>query len=481
VWIDSLCIIQDDSQDWLEKGGKMDQVYKNAHVTIVATSATCSTDGFLHNKSAESRIIVPVINGGLDSSTTDIILQPLSYGPMAHYHREVEQSVWNSRAWTTQERYLSQRTLHFAATQVYWECCSETKAESGQKKPGLIMPNINAVLREKFDAEVAEHQETALYEDTYDYEEEEEAGASSSGELGLFPTPDFDDLEALREVYSFWTCIVNDYSPCKLTYATDKLPALAGLAAETARAIATFSSPRHARYLAGIWVGNLAQGLMWKYVYPEQHVSCIPKKQPGNRRAPTWSWMSCDGQVYFKGEESSEADEAVEVIEFIEFHHKGIHSSGSTSHSSTGSNPFIGYDGGILEIAAKRVRVSLSGHTGRSIFNGHVDEPRFDMFLHSPDRSNELQPETGKIGIVALDHAVHEAELDRESLYALQVLRQPPGAAISCSVDHWWGLLIQEVVDRDGRLIFERVGTYRLEERGNGIFEGVDMEKCLLV
>ena len=52
LWIDSLCIIQDSKSDWEEEGSKMDQVYKNAYVTLAATSATTSHDGFLQRTPA---------------------------------------------------------------------------------------------------------------------------------------------------------------------------------------------------------------------------------------------------------------------------------------------------------------------------------------------------------------------------------------------------------------------------------------------
>jgi dimeric dUTPase (all-alpha-NTP-PPase superfamily) len=36
LWIDSLCIVQDDETDWQREAALMHEVYKNAHVTIVA-------------------------------------------------------------------------------------------------------------------------------------------------------------------------------------------------------------------------------------------------------------------------------------------------------------------------------------------------------------------------------------------------------------------------------------------------------------
>lgn len=47
IWIDSLCIIQDDSEDWRREANTMEMVYSMAYITIAATSAHHSTQGFL--------------------------------------------------------------------------------------------------------------------------------------------------------------------------------------------------------------------------------------------------------------------------------------------------------------------------------------------------------------------------------------------------------------------------------------------------
>jgi hypothetical protein len=50
LWIDSLCIIQDSSEDWPREAARMTQVYKNAFVTISAASATDCAQGFLQER-----------------------------------------------------------------------------------------------------------------------------------------------------------------------------------------------------------------------------------------------------------------------------------------------------------------------------------------------------------------------------------------------------------------------------------------------
>lgn len=48
LWIDSLCIIQDDADDWRRKSSKMADVYANSYLTIAAASSTDDSSGFLH-------------------------------------------------------------------------------------------------------------------------------------------------------------------------------------------------------------------------------------------------------------------------------------------------------------------------------------------------------------------------------------------------------------------------------------------------
>ncbi|KAH9227260.1 hypothetical protein K456DRAFT_1796293, partial [Colletotrichum gloeosporioides 23] len=47
LWIDSLCIVQDDADDWDREAARMAQVYSQAYVTIAATSAPDGTHGLI--------------------------------------------------------------------------------------------------------------------------------------------------------------------------------------------------------------------------------------------------------------------------------------------------------------------------------------------------------------------------------------------------------------------------------------------------
>ncbi|KAF4836161.1 hypothetical protein CGCSCA4_v012355 [Colletotrichum siamense] len=50
IWVDSLCIIQDDPDDWAKEASQMASIYRNAYITIAVTSAAGGEEGFLYDR-----------------------------------------------------------------------------------------------------------------------------------------------------------------------------------------------------------------------------------------------------------------------------------------------------------------------------------------------------------------------------------------------------------------------------------------------
>ena len=50
VWIDSLCIIQDDGDDWKREAANMAGIYSGSYLTLAATSAANSSVGFFESE-----------------------------------------------------------------------------------------------------------------------------------------------------------------------------------------------------------------------------------------------------------------------------------------------------------------------------------------------------------------------------------------------------------------------------------------------
>ena len=125
IWIDSLCIVQDDKEDWRAESSKMDSVYGNSYLTINASYAKDGSEGCLcHTKALETPgTRIPLSDGDLSL--------PCIYVDVPFPHLEVwgydvtERSSLDHRAWALQERLLSPRTLHCTSSELVWECyCS---------------------------------------------------------------------------------------------------------------------------------------------------------------------------------------------------------------------------------------------------------------------------------------------------------------------------------------------------------------------
>lgn len=124
LWIDSLCIIQDDKDDWATESKFMEYVFSSAYCTIAASCANGSGDGFL--KSRPERRCVTM--NGPSGDETYYVCETID-----DFHRDAEQSELNQRGWVLQERALSRRTIYFTESQSYWECGEGVRCETMAK------------------------------------------------------------------------------------------------------------------------------------------------------------------------------------------------------------------------------------------------------------------------------------------------------------------------------------------------------------
>ena len=120
LWIDAICIIQDDDLDWAHEAMKMHSIYAHAYVTIAACASTSSHDG-LFNKASYDQI------SDMDHFVTisnRVANGTLSKLHMWDYHRDGQwdqlmHSTWRSRGWTCQERILSPKIIYHSITQLF--------------------------------------------------------------------------------------------------------------------------------------------------------------------------------------------------------------------------------------------------------------------------------------------------------------------------------------------------------------------------
>lgn len=83
---------------------------------------------------------------------------------------------------------------------------------------------------------------------------------------------------------TLWYRILREYSLRELSFESDRLDAISGLAERLSRITGD-------DYIGGMWRGNLLECLQWRPDTQERGKEAIRQK---HRRAPTWSWASCE-------------------------------------------------------------------------------------------------------------------------------------------------------------------------------------------
>jgi hypothetical protein len=295
VWIDALCIIQDDAQDWEREASLMGEVYKNAVLTVSASVALSASRGLrVQHQKSWHHIKMPYKEGNvkskskwgklkIGSSTKD----PSSYfisdrswvgsdpevgreSPSGSYD-DIVNGILSSRAWCLQERMFSRRILHFGEDQLHWECLDTTWDEQDATIEGDPTDDTVGALRvELFSSQLLQ-----------------------APQAGIAELSD----QSKASAYSLWYNIVEHYTRRKLTVSSDKLPAISGVA----RAFSTYVKDE---YAAGIWRGDMLRGLLWASTdFEGDFRPSDPYEGPlttsTTYRAPSWSWASVDGVIRF--------------------------------------------------------------------------------------------------------------------------------------------------------------------------------------
>ena len=259
LWIDSVCIVQDDDDDWAEQSAAMTQVYGGARLNISATSGENSEWGILRSIPQHGiqigRVTVPRVdhygNGEGEEERRDIFVgKPLDV-------LDLEDKHLASRGWVFQERLVSVATLHYTDEGMLWECARGIKLEHDQgfhvndwkKQWKTVMDHAPASASGK-----QEH----------------------SGENG--------NKEAILRSWNEW---IAAYSERELYDVKDRLHAIAGV-------VKTLVHRFGLTYAAGLWQEDIVGGLMWKRFNRTKTL----KRFEGDG-TPSWSWASVQGRLEY--------------------------------------------------------------------------------------------------------------------------------------------------------------------------------------
>ncbi|UPL01909.1 hypothetical protein LCI18_012843 [Fusarium solani-melongenae] len=172
LWIDALCIIQDDDdhEDWKRECGNMASIYRNSYLTIAAAWATSANAGCFTAPD-------PGVAIG------PVVMRKLSHFPFTATPESSADFPILTRGWTFQERLLARRVIYFGRQEIVWQCIEMYTCECG-------------------------------------------AGNGSPPVATRFNSDNQITIEDSRA----WRQLAMQYSPLQLTCPNDKLPALSGLA-----------------------------------------------------------------------------------------------------------------------------------------------------------------------------------------------------------------------------------------------------------
>ncbi|KAI1383063.1 HET-domain-containing protein [Hypoxylon trugodes] len=262
LWIDSMCIIQKNKEDWRHEAGQMFGVYRNAYVTLAALYGDSSASG-LRSSSMNNQLTKMADLCYGQYRCPIYIRQDPHYltdnyrGSLSDYHQPNKWAPLLCRAWTYQERMVSPRVLYFDKSEIIFQCFSTIACECGITQ---------------YHTSLMSHPESSK---------------SSFFNAVIY---DGDDRKDDR-IDSVWRrVIVEEYSSLALSEHDDRLAAVAAIAEQ-------FQTARPSeRYLAGLWSGSLIKDLLWR------HSDMPNRRTQQNKRLcswPTWSWTSLQSQVAY--------------------------------------------------------------------------------------------------------------------------------------------------------------------------------------
>lgn len=271
LWIDALCIIQDDKAFKRKEIANMHKIYGDSSITIQAACAPSVYAGFLKKRVSHSLPSQKLrYSKAGDPNPGFVYIRPAEVS--------TQEGFTGTRAWCFEEGVLPTRLLVFGKEQMMYHCKTGSSREDGYKNP------------------IGKTSTTKLFSSIPWYRHYPNITAEMRK-----PNPKLDLLKRWYNALDCW------YTQRFLTNHGDRLPAIAGVATKLQDVIG-------GDYIAGIWKSDLPWGLLWqsrkgiggKFFNGDIKREWVSKWGPermmvrplGQQRAPSWSWAAVDGATY---------------------------------------------------------------------------------------------------------------------------------------------------------------------------------------
>lgn len=247
LWIDSLCVVQDDPADMAREISQMPRIYDNASVTIAASRARSVGEGFLQTRKITDspNLVFELPYRGSNGESGSVIL-----------FRVIDMEggePLDNRAWALQERHLSSRVLEYGTRQTRWNCPHVTD-QPGYSDGWTI------------EAEYSTTRRKPLYYNTLSPDTAKTTDWSSA--MGLFGRGDLIDV---------WHSLINAYTHHDLAIANDRILAISGIAEK-------YGNLFRDDYLAGLWRSEFPSQLLWNSI-----CTGTRHRRPQVFQGPSWS------------------------------------------------------------------------------------------------------------------------------------------------------------------------------------------------
>ncbi|KAL2808786.1 heterokaryon incompatibility protein-domain-containing protein [Aspergillus granulosus] len=374
IWIDALCIIQDDTQDWEKEVTTMADVYDNATITIAAFSAASVSEGFLHSR-CPTPFTKQWTNGcGVTTALTARLQVVTGLHALDHNLFGSENPFLDPvqrRGWCFQEEILSRRLVIYSTNEVQWLCRSEKRCECS---------HASAIASTSFLAQLR------------------------------------------QDPFGFWAEKLPEYTERSFTFWKDRLPALSGLAS-------VVQSLTSSDYVAGVWLKDLTRSLSWT-ASPSDIKPCSSGYQ-----APSFSWASIDSPIYEFDERYASPDHSMITLVDWTIERKGIDPLGEVKNATLTVSGFVHHATMTYDESLWRdtFRVDIAGRTAELHQDTHLE--RFQttglsdhIKTYSARRSERTTPPEqewdGGVNVLAMCLL-----RDPDRVTAFLILVTPPGCS----------------------------------------------------